>query len=60
VAVPTETEAGPTSPSAAPAASESSGGGSDPALRAVQLAVVIALLLALIGGVGLYLTREHG
>jgi hypothetical protein len=54
----TETEVA-ISPSAAPASAEAKGNGSDPALRAVQAAVGLALLLGLLGGFGLYMTREH-
>lgn len=44
-------------PSVTAAASTSKG--SDPALRVVQAAIGLALLLGLLGGFGLYLTREH-
>lgn len=54
----------PSSPAPAPPDSEVEPAGdsaspTDPLLRLVQLAVGGALLLGVVGGVGLYLTREH-
>ncbi|MDX6224586.1 MAG: hypothetical protein QOE64_962, partial [Frankiales bacterium] len=59
VPAPTDTETDAPTPSATPAAAKSKGSGFVGPLRAVQAAIVLAVLLGLAGGVGLYVTREH-